>query len=191
MNNARIARELLRIAEEVRVIDLPDTRQTYPYDCGAKASQTILAYYGHDVREDKILKFLGTTEDGTNVKNIVKLFKRFGLHTIEGQLTVEGLREAIDKGWPVLMPIQAWVDDLLGVDWSTAKDEGHYVVAIGYREGDIIFEDPAAFKKQYLPVDELEQRWHDFDSEGGKYDHYGIIVKGDPEYSSTQVEHME
>lgn len=187
----KAAHELLRIADEVKVLDIPDTRQTFNFDCGAKAAQTILAYYGHDVREDKLIKFLDTTTEGTDVKDILKLFKKFGLHVVEGQLTVEQLREAVDNGWPVLMPIQAWVDDLLQTNWVGDLDDGHYVIAIGYRNGDIVFEDPAAFEKQFLPEDELEERWHDYDKDGSKYDHYGVIVKGDPEYSSTKVKHME
>lgn len=187
----KLAAELLRITEEVKVLDMPDTRQTFDFDCGAKAVQTILAYYGKDIREDNLIKALGTTKEGTNVKSILKLFKKLGLHAVEGQLTVEQLREAVRKGWPVLMPIQAWTDDLLKIKWSENTEDGHYVIAIGYRNGDIVFEDPAAFEKQYLPEDELEERWHDYDGDGEKYDHYGIIVKGDPEYSSTKVKHME
>ncbi len=186
----KIASELLRIAEQVKMLDIPDTRQTFNYDCGAKAAQTILAYYGHDVREDKLLKALGTTTEGTNLTEIVKLFKQFGLHVKEGQLTIEQLKEAVNKGWPVLMPIQAWVDDLLGVDWAKATEEGHYVICVGHRNGDIIFEDPSAFEKQYLPEEELLQRWHDYDPDGNVYDHYGVIVMGDPEYRSQRIKHM-
>lgn len=188
---SKLVSELLRIAAEVKVLDIPDTRQTFNFDCGAKAVQTILAYYGKDIREDNLIKALGTNVEGTDVKNILKLFKKLGLRVVEGQLTIEHLREAVKNGWPVLMPIQAWTDDLLKTNWSSDVDDGHFVIAIGYRNGDIIFEDPAAFEKQYLPEDELEERWHDFDSDGEKYDHYGIIVKGDPEYSSTKVKHME
>jgi hypothetical protein len=187
----KIAAELLRLAEQVKVLDVPDTRQTFDYDCGAKAAQTILAYYGHDVREDGLLKALGTTAEGTNLKDIIKVLKKFGLHVKEGQLTPDDLRDAVDHGWPVLVPIQAWVSDLLQVDWSKAIEEGHYVVVIGYRDGDFIFEDPSAFEKQYLPEDELLERWHDYDMDGSKYNHYGVIVMGDPDYSSTKVKHLE
>ena len=191
MSIKKIAAELLRIAEEVKVLDIPDTRQTYDFDCGAMAVQTVLAYYGHDIREDKLMKALGTTKDGTDVKSIVKFFKKYGFDVVEGQLTVEQLKEAVDKGWPVLMPIQAWTDDLLRVDWVHDKDDGHYVLAVGHTDGKIIFEDPSAFEKQYLPEEELEKRWHDFDSDGEKFDHYGIIVKGEPEYSSKKIKHMD
>src|SRR3990172_667424 len=96
----KLAGEILRIAEEIKVLDIPDTRQTFNFDCGAKAVQTILAYYGKDIREDNLIKALGTTKEGTDVKNILKLFKKLGLRIVEGQLTVEQLREAVKKGWP-------------------------------------------------------------------------------------------
>ena len=191
LQTKKIAAELLRIAEQVKVLDVPDTRQTFNYDCGAKAVQTILAYYGHDAREDKLLKALGTTSEGTNLKDIIRVLKKFGLKIKEGQLSPDDLRDAVDHGWPVLIPIQAWVDDLLEVDWSKSTEEGHYVIVIGYRNGDIIFEDPSAFERQYLSEEELLERWHDYDMDGNQYDHYGIVVKGDPDYNQMKIKHLE
>lgn len=37
------------------IIDLPGGRQTFDFDCGAKALQLVMAYYGVDVREDVLL----------------------------------------------------------------------------------------------------------------------------------------
>jgi predicted double-glycine peptidase len=34
------------------MIELPSGRQTFDFDCGAKALQLVMAYYGVDVREE-------------------------------------------------------------------------------------------------------------------------------------------
>lgn len=55
---------------------LPKLRQTYPFDCGAKALQSVLAYYGVFVREDKIIKLAKTNKDGTNIKGLIDVIKK-------------------------------------------------------------------------------------------------------------------
>lgn len=174
------------------ILDLPDERQTFDYDCGAKAAQTVLAYYGIDIREDRLLNFLGTTEEnGTNVNRIIDLFKKFGLQVKSGSLTIDELKSYIKSGYPVIMPIQAWTNDLLQVNWEEDKDDGHYVIAMGYKDDKIIFEDPAQYDKAYLTEEELEQRWHDFGEDGTKFDHLGIVVIGEKNYTSDKIVHMD
>lgn len=54
----------------MKIIFLPQLRQTYNYDCGAKATESVLAYYGLEVREDLIMKSASTTKNGTKIKKI-------------------------------------------------------------------------------------------------------------------------
>lgn len=49
------------------MIDLPTGRQTYDFDCGAKALQIVMAYYGIDVREDELMEELECDSDGVPV----------------------------------------------------------------------------------------------------------------------------
>ncbi len=44
------------------LLDFPELRQAYDYDCGATALEAILAYYGIEVREELILKCAKTTK---------------------------------------------------------------------------------------------------------------------------------
>ena len=53
------------------MIDLHIGRQTFDFDCGAKALQTVMAYYGVEVREDELMAALGTGEQGTPVASMV------------------------------------------------------------------------------------------------------------------------
>jgi predicted double-glycine peptidase len=67
-------RSIARSAELDRkgtMINLHITRQTFDFDCGAKALQTIMAYYGIDIREDELMKELGTGKDGTRVDKMI------------------------------------------------------------------------------------------------------------------------
>jgi predicted double-glycine peptidase len=44
------------------------------------------------------------------------------------------------RGRPVIVQIQAWGDE--GTDYTNDFDDGHYVVAIGFDENYLYFEDP-------------------------------------------------
>ena len=46
------------------MINLPIARQTFDFDCGVKALQVVMAYYGIDIREDELMKELGATRTG-------------------------------------------------------------------------------------------------------------------------------
>jgi hypothetical protein len=60
----------IRIGREiVPVLNLNEERQTFDYDCGAKALQTYFAWHGEDVREDRLMRELKTTKkDGQSGK---------------------------------------------------------------------------------------------------------------------------
>jgi len=206
MNKHQAARELIAAAKVLAyvefesekdqeakgatILDVPDTRQTFPYDCGAKATQTVLAYYGIDVREDRLLKYLGTTEEGTDVKNIIKVLKRVGLEVEAGKMTVADLEKHLDEGHPIILPLQAWVDDLFEIDWQTSEGEGHYVICVGMDGKRVYFEDPATFGKVYLSKQEFLERWHDKDEEGNVFVNYGIVAIGKSEYDHSKFTHM-
>ena len=79
----------------------------------------------------------------------------------------------MDKGTPVILLIQAWGDSS-----TYATDEnGHYVVAIGYTDDELIVEDPSLrLIRGWIAWDDLEARWHDTGLGGTRYDHWGMAV---------------
>ncbi len=158
--------------------DFPELRQTYSYDCGAKALQSVLAYYGiEDAREDQIIRVAKTTETGTNPKNMVLAIEHYALTPEAREMAIADVTGFIKKGIPVIVLLQAWTETP-NVDWKNDWEDGHYVVAIGYDDEKIVFEDPSSFQRTYLSFDELEERWHDVDVHGKKYVHFGIAVYG-------------
>jgi len=169
---------------------LPRLRQTFNYDCGAKALQSVLVYYGIEVREDLLLKEAGTSEDGTMIDHLVSTAEQHGLQTDSKQMTIEDVKMYLDRRIPVILVLQAYKEDPQ-VDWEQDWEDGHYVVAIGYTEDKVLFEDPSSFEHTYLGYDELEKRWHDVDVVGQKYLHHGIAIYGaEPRFQPDELVHM-
>ncbi|MGA1865940.1 MAG: N-formylglutamate amidohydrolase [Thermoplasmatota archaeon] len=92
-----------------KVLDLPSTRQTYDFDCGAKSLQTLLAYYGIDIREDVLMKELRISKvDGSSIDSIISFAEGKGF-TVEAKekMTIEDIKQSIDEEHPVLVLLQA------------------------------------------------------------------------------------
>jgi len=175
----------------MKTITLPKFRQTFEYDCGAKALQSVLVYYGIEIKEHQLIKDLKTTKEGTQIKNIIRVSKKYDLKTESKKMTIKDLKKYIKKKIPVIIVLQAWTKKK-NVDWENNWHDGHYVVAIGYTRNKIIFEDPSAFERTYLKHDELEKRWHDIDENSKKYFHHGIAVSGKiPKFKSKKIIHMD
>jgi len=174
-----------------KIIHLPQLRQTYGFDCGAKALQTVLVYFGIEVREDEVMKFANTSEDGTPVRGIVETAKRYGLTPDMRQMTIYDVKQYLDKETPVILVLQAWTEERV-VNWELDWEDGHYVVAVGYTDDRVLFVDPSSFERTYLLYNELESRWHDVDGGGVRYDHYGIALFGkEPAFDEDEIIHMD
>ncbi|MBI4818957.1 MAG: C39 family peptidase [Deltaproteobacteria bacterium] len=160
------------------VLPLPDVRQSTSYTCGAAALLSVLAYFGEEQREDRLAFRLGATEDkGVNPEAILRVAREYGLTAeLREGMKVEDLEVAVRNGSPVIVALQAWVDQPtdFGNDW----DDGHYAVVVGVDGNEVIFEDPSVLGSHaVLSRTELERRWHDTD--GVKmYRNMGIVVGG-------------
>lgn len=174
------------------ILDFPELRQVFNYDCGALALQCVLTYYGFETREDQLLKLLGTEstnikEHGTDTTAIVSVAKKFGLKAeIVIFKSVDEIKSYINKKIPVILLVQAWTDKK-NVDWKTDNKDGHYVCAIGYNAENIFFEDPSSFVRTYLPNQELLDRWHDGSDVGKEIiNNLGIVITGKPVFKSNE-----
>ena len=171
------------------MLRFPELRQIYCYDCGACALTCILAYYGIDTREDCVMKLAGTSKNGTEIAGITQVLSFYGLKYVAGSIEIEAIKEALDSKQPILITLQAYKSSDL--PYVRCWDDGHYVVAIGYDDTRIYFEDPSSFKRTWLSYSELRERWHDIDADGSKIHNWGCIVKGTPKYSSKDAVHMD
>lgn len=158
------------------LLRLPLIRQATNYTCGVAALQSILAYYGEDVREDTLAKELRADKrDGTRHKQIEKFAKKRG-YEVEVALgcSSKALKDFLDAGKPTLVLIQAWPSK--AADFSDDWKDGHYVVAVGYDQERFYFMDPSTVGQYtYIPFVEFEKRWHDVDGRT-KLQHFAVAI---------------
>jgi predicted double-glycine peptidase len=150
---------------------VPDVRQSTNYSCGAAALQAVLRYWRIDVREGDLMAELGSDpERGTPPEAIARVARRFGLKAeIREGLGVDDLVEALRRGVPPIVDIQAWtLSDVEspGFRWADVWEDGHYVVLIGVDGANLVFEDPSLLgTRGFIPRAEFIERWHDYEGE--------------------------
>lgn len=173
----------------MKIIDFPRLRQFQTNDCGIAAIAGVLAYYGINERENQLIEMANLTSDGLAAVDVTGLLDRFGMNIDAGVLSLDDIRGAVDDNYPTILAIQAYADEPDTVytdDWA----DGHYVVAIGYDDERLIFQDSSCYEHTFLTFLELLDRWHDSDS-GEQLRNWGCITKGTPAFSSDAVVHME
>jgi ABC-type bacteriocin/lantibiotic exporter with double-glycine peptidase domain len=147
-------------------IDFPSGRQTFEFDCGPKALQLVMAYYGVDVREDALIAKLGANNSsGTQPGSMIEVAHSYGFEVVtHTNCPMKVLLRYLDNQTPVIVLVQAWVDRYMSLfDWRQTNEYGHYVIVIGYEKGVILFEDPATISHTWLTDREFIARWHDVD----------------------------
>jgi len=163
------------------VLNLHTGRQTYDYDCGAKALQLVMAYYGVDVREDELIKRLGSGKDGTRVEKMIAVAEAEGFRVYAREhWPLCQVKQYLEKGHPVIVLLQAWAEKRLTIkEWLKNYDDGHYAILIGHDRGVLLFEDPASFRRTWLRESEFLARWHDLDPlHNHKYRRFGMVLSG-------------
>lgn len=180
-------------AEAIKVA-LPPVRQQTTYSCGAQAFRAICLYFGVGPKDEKdYIKMLGSNaKDGTWPESIIKHAKHLGMKVqFKTGMTTNELKRFLDQGIPVICSMQAW---------GTPKQyqnaaSGHYVVAVGYDEQNLYFEDPSIDNKRgFLKYEDFDKRWHDKDCHGHDCDHLGIAIWGSnpaPRKKGDKAKHIE
>ena len=177
------------------MIDLPSGRQSFDFDCGAQALQLVMAYYGFDIREDILIKELKCSSRGTPLKNMISFAEAHGFQVVaECGVTLNKIKEYVDRKIPVIILVQAWANRYMTQDdWKNDNEDGHYVIVIGYTDSVIVFEDPASFRKTWMTEEELLIRWHDIDPVTKKrLDQFAMVLLGkEPAPQHRLMEHMD
>lgn len=172
-----IPRNAIRIA-------LPDTSQQTGYSCGPSCLQSICHYYGLGKEDEG--EFVDDMDfdhdEGSHPFQITKLAEKYGLKFKEYQpMTMEQLKRELRSRKPVMLMIQAWGMKRGEEDYRKSYrgiwGEGHWVVAIGYDQEGVFFEDPSLQAvRGFLAYAELEERWHDVGPEEEHIEHYGLVL---------------
>lgn len=180
---------LERNEEPTVLLDFPNQRQGTRYFCGVDCVETILAYYDMDVREQDLATVLGADpKKGTSIERMIKfLSMQSGLKVeFRQQMTINDLKNYLNKGIPVVVMIQAWPSKEVR-NWEDEWDSGHYCCVIGYTNDKILFGDPATYYEvSYIENGEFMKRWHDKDGER-EYVQFGCAVYGrSPKYDRNK-----
>lgn len=160
------------------LLDVPDVRQRYPWDCGAAVTASVCGYYG--VGPEGYAEYIAgvgaTSRDGTAPEAIIDFLNDLGLVTTSGSgMTLDDLRKFFAAGAPVIVPCQMWG---LTPEYDAEEQEnqaGHYVVVIGLALGLVIVQDPVA-GRVLISEEEFDRRWHDLEADGVVDDHFGVAV---------------
>jgi ABC-type bacteriocin/lantibiotic exporter with double-glycine peptidase domain len=163
------------------LIDLHYGRQAFDYDCGATALQTVMAYYGVEVRLDELMEALGTDENGTDVHNMIRTAIRYGFKVeARSGWALKEIKFMIDRGIPSIVLLQAWAEQPKTLkEWEKNYSDGHYAILIGHAKGVLLFEDPASFRRTWLREREFMARWHDRDEITAEvFDRFAMILLG-------------
>lgn len=175
----------------MKILNFPERRQTYNYDCWANAAQWILNYYWIDIRENIIMKIAGTNKDWTSISWIEKVAHKYWLKTITEPMTITKIKKYIDKKIPVIVALQARTEKK-HINRKTDWVDWHYVAVIWYDKEKLYFEDPSSIYRTYLLNKEFKDRRHDLDIDWKEYYHYGIAIYGKkPKYSLNKKIHMD
>lgn len=169
---------------------VPLVRQAYDYSCGAAALASCLYYWGvWTGREPELYNALGTNENGTSGKGIIKVAESYGLEVVyRNGLVLEELGEYLARGYTAILNIQAWGNYELGTDFSEVWEDGHYVVLVNIINNDILLMDPSvAGQYALISRSDFEARWHDWSDDGEtKEYHTAILLKGTKVIDTTQ-----
>jgi predicted double-glycine peptidase len=166
------------------LVPLPHYQQSTWHSCGAAACRTLGRYYGVGPQGEAAWgKLLSTDKaDGTKPINIVSGLRNLGLTVrVEKNLELDQLLTSLDNGNPVMCAIQAYGSHRYYRDliWC-----GHWVIAIGYDEKYIFFEDPYVKRRRsFITRNKMVNRWADIDGDGRVYHRLGMTISGRPQNS--------
>jgi hypothetical protein len=63
----------------MKILEYPETRQVFNFDCGSNGLVSMLVYAGIEEREDRIAALARTTKVGTGTRGILRVMDYYGL----------------------------------------------------------------------------------------------------------------
>jgi predicted double-glycine peptidase len=158
-------------------IPIPDAPQETDYTCGAAALLAICQYYGVGHGDEYIIakEMAIDPRVGANPDQVIKAARKYGLkHDACQPMLFAELRRRIDRRRPTMCTLQAYGNR---VNYENDWKDGHWVVAIGYDDRGVYFEDPSqTTPRGFLTYPELQARWHDTGRRGKRLHSYGVSL---------------
>lgn len=166
------------------LLPVPLISQSSPWTCGSAALMAALVYFGvfDDPQSRLDAELEATPRDGTRVRNIVAVARRFGLQAAaRTDLSLDELGRELQSGAVVIVALQAWPGRQV-TDWRSDWEDGHYVVVVGVTADRVYVMDPSVRTGYaYLQRAQFLERWHDYDQDGDRkeiWNRLGIVLRG-------------
>jgi predicted double-glycine peptidase len=181
------------------LFNMPDTRQSTEYSCGAAALQAVLGYWGRDIGEEDMVELLNTDSDsGTYPDDIIRVAHQMGFEAkYRENLTLADIETSLRVGVPVMVDCQAWRSvSEYNESWADEWGNGHWMVVIGLDENNVYFEDPYILgRRGFMTRQEFLARWHNMrgldDTDMVKQVHMGIAIRNDLPAGSQHFKHVD
>lgn len=150
----------------------------------------VFIYYGKNVPTDILIKDVTSSAKKNKADDIVRVAKKYGFDCQKTSGDVNDIIDCIVQEIPVIINLQAWGRP--NIDYTDNYNFGHFAVAIGFEEDNIIFADPYCLCRTHLTHEELMRRWHDKENESEYNHHTMIFLTGkEPSFKLSTVKHME
>ena len=146
-----------------------------------------------DLESDLARHLKANEKDGVVSKQITHYAESHGFEVRRKEnMALEEVEEFIRDGKPVLVLLQAWPDSRKA-GWKEKWRNGHFAVAVGSDANNVYFMDPSTKGNYtYIPKNEFIDRWHDYDGDGNKVRHLGIVIwRKRPSFNHRVVVKME
>lgn len=162
------------------MLDVKHIRQSTNYSCGPACLAMVLAYHGHNVSEEWLIKRTGATpEDGLSPSRMTR-FLRSARHSHKQhqRMTLSLLSSYLDRGWPVIVAYQAWPHKPSQTDLGASWDNGHYSIVACLSDGRVGLVDPSSKRpRRWLDADRFIASWRDIETRGDRiYRRWGVAV---------------
>ncbi len=126
-----------------------------PGDCGPRALESVLTYFGRSVPLRTIRVLCKTTRArGTTPENLVRAARALGFHPLVIEWAeLHDLADAVRKRLP---PLVLWF----------SENEGHYSAVAGINRRFVYLADPEIGAVRRLPAETFRRVWFDFSTNG-------------------------
>jgi predicted double-glycine peptidase len=179
--------------------NMPDTRQSTEYSCGAASLQAVLGYWGKDIGEEDLMELLNTdSNSGTYPDDIIRVAHQMGLEAEYGEnFTLADIEDLVLEGKPVMVDCQAWRSvSEYNESWADEWDNGHWMVIIGLDKENVYFEDPYILgSRGFMSRQEFLERWHNprglDQSDLVEQIHMGIAIHADKPTCPPVFRHVD
>jgi len=136
---------------------VPIINQHNNYSCGEACVESILKYYGENVKD---LKF-ASAEDGAAPRQIEYQLRSRDFNVLSGNMDWLTVRYWLRRKVPIIVCY-----------------EGHWVILIKTYNRSILIMDPALIDYQTMSIVKFRKLWFDYDTMGTSYKNWGIIAYG-------------